>query len=176
MKKISIYLIAALSVVLAGCSSSVKYGYDKDTNFNAYKTYSWSINTQSNQLDETTITNAKKEVNRQLAVKGLTEVSSDPDFHIFINIDRVLVWDTDNSYPDLRYRYQSYKSRGALVWATQYEKGLISLDFVSAESQNVIWQGSIKKVIDAVQVGYKGEEYISEAVSKILVNYPPPLK
>jgi hypothetical protein len=175
MKKTLIYLIFVSAIALTGCSSAVKYSYDQNTDFKRYRTYSWSTVTQEKQPEETAVRNAKAAVNQQLAAKGLTEVSRDPDFYISLDIDRKLVWDKDNSYPDLRYRYQSYKSRGALVWSKQYEKELLALDFISAKSQKVIWHGSVKKNTDAIQTVDKEEKRIAESVSKILVNYPPSL-
>jgi len=173
MRSLTICLIVFSLIAVSGCSSGVKVGYNENTNFHVLKTYAWSQITPT-ELEDTTVSNAKAAVNRQLAAKGLKEVSANPDFYINLDIDRKLVWYKDNSWPELRYRYMPYTSRGALAWSKQYEKQLLTLNLVSAETQKVVWHGEVKKTLDPVQTDATEENQISDSVSKMLVNYPPP--
>jgi len=173
MKTLSIYVLAAIAILLAGCSSPVKIAYDENTNFEMYKTYAWTTDIEGVNVDEETIRNVKESVNLQLAAKGLTEVSRRPDFYISLDILEELVWDEDYSYPDLRYRYRSYKSRGGLIWTNRYEQIVLDLEFVSADTRSVIWKGSVKEVLDPVQFDDTEKEQIGEAVSNLLIDYPP---
>src|SRR3984957_6600479 len=76
-------ILASVGSVLLFASSSfaqqVKTDYDRNANFNQYKTYSWEkVQTQ----DQLWVDRIKEAVNTALAAKGLTPVESGGDVAI----------------------------------------------------------------------------------------------
>ena len=164
--------------LLVGCSAvyDISYDYNKYTDFIEMKTYAWmpaAGNSSINNLDTLRI---KGVVSAELKKKALTPSSDNPDFLIAEAIKTkdkidVVAWGYDCG-PRSRSRGLCWGHGG--VYVTQYEEGTIILDFVDPETMNVIWHGAAKSVVDDTMSTEERDKLITEAVKKILKNFPPP--
>ena len=173
--KLSRKFISLLFVCFTlNCSQiyGVSHDYDRNVNFINLKTYNWlpiPENANINSLDETRIKNA---ANIELQNKGLRLINNNPDFFIaehLVKKDRVNVTNWGYGYgPYGRY----WGTNEVTVY--QYEEGTLILDFVNAESKNLIWRGSAKADLDNAKTPEKRDMLIKASVKKILQNFPPP--
>lgn len=150
----------------------VSYDYDRSIDFINLKTYNWlpvPENAEINALDENRIKNS---VNIELQGKDLRMSADNPDFLIAEHLakkDRVNVTNWGYSYgPHARY----WGANEVTVY--QYEEGTLILDFVDAETKNLIWRGSAKADLGNAKTPEKRDVLIREAVKEILHNFPPP--
>jgi len=179
--------------LMTGCSSSinVNYDYDTTTNFGTYRTFDWA----PNPVDATKTTDAavatqnsgllsnriKSAVNLELAQKGLTQSSDNPDllavFHVGVQ-DKIQVTDWGYGYSN----YYWGASRGMYgggyggMDVYQYQEGRMIIDLVDSQTHNLIWRGTGEGVVGQTQKSPEElQARINDVVRQIMVNYPPPL-
>ena len=163
--------------LMIGCATvyDVKYDYDKLTDFEALKTYDWMDVPVDATLDTLTIERIKNAVDNELLAKGLKRSYDNPDFLIAEHTgskEKVQVNDWGYSYSSYgRYRGGYWGPRNVTTY--EYEEGWLILDFVDAESKNLIWRGTAKAEVQNVDTPEKSETLIKKAVEKILEKYPP---
>ncbi|MCP4260875.1 MAG: DUF4136 domain-containing protein [Planctomycetes bacterium] len=171
MKTLSIFLVLAYSVVLAGCSAiTVEYDYDTDADFTNLNSFDWLTTPEKAQENELIVKRVKNAVNNELAAKGFRKVSESPDLLIAIYIGRQLkrdYFDSGQSYS----QYSPYRTRGTIS-TYEYEEGTLTLDFVNAGTKELILRGTAKAVINPAITPEEREKRINEAVSKILEKFP----
>ena len=181
MKRIGI-LTALLAVsLIAGCGTSINVNYDFDVNadFEQYKTYDWvplpdtppgdaRRAQQSNTLLDKRI---KSQVNAALAEKGMSVRSDSPDmlaaYHVGVK-DKVQVTDWGYRYSD---HYWGWGGRDIDVY--NYEEGTLIIDFIDAQTKELVWRGAGSVALDSSTDPQKSEELIRKVVGKILSQYPP---
>jgi hypothetical protein len=170
-------LSCGLMVFAIGCSSvyNVQFDYDTKVDFSKLRTYDWLPIPETVETDMLTIKRIKNAVDHQMGTKGFRRTANNPDFHIAIHVGskekvRVTNWG---------YGYAPYRNYWAGYWGTggvdvyQYEEGSLILDFVDAQSNNLIWRGSVKAQIDRSTTPKSRDKLINEAVMKILKYFPP---
>ena len=178
MKKNQFTWLLMVLGLMIGCATvyDVKYDYDKQTDFAALKTYDWMEVPAEAGIDTLTIERIKKAVDAELMDKGLKRTSDDPDFLIAEHTgseEKVQVNDWGYGYGHHgRYWGGYWGPRNVTTYA--YEEGWLILDFVDAESKNLIWRGTAKAEIQNMDTPEKSEKLINTAVEKILKKYPPP--
>ena len=173
MKKLSISLVSCLLVAVMSCSSvyDVSYDYDKQTNFGGLKTYNWLPKPPEAEIDSLNLERIRNAVNAQLESRGLRISSENPDFLIATHAGQK----KQTIIIDRGYGSGPYWGAwgGGPVKTYSYEEGTLILDFVDAESKNLIWRGSARAALNPATTPEKKEKLISEAVEKILKNFPP---
>lgn len=182
MKKIfELPVLILLGMALAaGCATyTTQYDYDPEARFEELGTYNWLNPPGKGQaVDELTLKRIKASLERHLAQKGYSIVTSNPDFLIAIHggkEKKVNVVDWGYTYRgNEHYRY-GYAPREKQINVYQYETGTLILDFVDAASQELIWRGSVSKVIDPNPTPEKRDKVINEAVARVLEKFPPPV-
>ncbi|QRM89404.1 DUF4136 domain-containing protein [Lacinutrix sp. WUR7] len=164
-----------LFVVTTSCSSvRVATDYDKQANFNDFKTFAFYKTgidkAEINDLDKRRILRA---IETELLAKGFTK-SENPDLLVSIftkSREKVNVY--NNGYG--RYGY----GWGWSPWywnnyntVTTSTEGILYIDLIDASKKELVWQGQ--------GTGYlsqnKKEERIQEFVAKIMEKYPPGLQ
>ncbi|WP_055444553.1 DUF4136 domain-containing protein [Lacinutrix himadriensis] len=164
-----------LFVVATSCSSvRVATDYDKQANFNDFKTFAFYKTgidkAEINDLDKRRILRA---IETELLAKGFTK-SENPDLLVSIftkSREKVNVY--NNGYG--RYGY----GWGWSPWywnnyntVTTSTEGILYIDLIDASKKELVWQGQ--------GTGYlsqnKKEERIQEFVTKIMEKYPPGLQ
>jgi hypothetical protein len=176
-------LIATLGVaLLAGCSSyDIKYDYDVDSNFNAFKTYKWIPRqiseasgsarqaVQSNTLLDNRIRSA---VDTQMTAKGFTLTEDNPDVLVVYHVGLQNKVDVT----DWGYTYAGSYWGGGLgrsVDVYQYTEGTLIVDIVNTGSKQLAWRGSATGVVEPGASPEQQEARINDVVSRIFANYPP---
>ena len=171
MKILSIFLVFTSLAIFTGCSESiVELDYDTEADFTNLNTYDWFANSEIAQENELAAKRIKNAVNRELAAKGLTKVSENPDLLIAMCIGRQLkrdYFDSGHSYS----QYSPYRTRSPIS-TYEYEEGTLTLDFVNAKTKELILRGTAKAVINPAISPEEREKRINEAVSKILEKFP----
>jgi len=183
MKKIgmlSVYILFVLAFTTGCATYTTYYDYDPEVRFEELRNYDWLNPPDRGQTaNELTIKRVKASMIRQLAEKGYSLNTSNPDFLIAIHGGSEKKVDVVNWGYNYRgygsYRY-GYSNRVHLIDVYEYEEGTLILDFIDATSRELIWRGSVTKVIDPNATPEKREEVINEAVAKVLEKFPPPGK
>jgi hypothetical protein len=125
----------------------------------------------TSQLDEKAIRSVRKYTNEHLEVKGFTVTPAKCDFLIALHVEKQTKIDVDElGYSDFRYSARGTISKSRVYG---YEEGTLILDFVDSTRKTLIWRGSATSAIGPDATSEEREKRISEAVSKMLENFPP---
>ncbi|MDX1278966.1 DUF4136 domain-containing protein [Oceanihabitans sediminis] len=171
---LSITTLLLLLVITTSCSSvRVASDYDKQADFNNYKTFAFYKTgidkAEINDIDKRRILRA---IEAELTAKGFTK-SEKPDLLVSIftkSREEVNVY--NNGYGPYGYGWgwRPYYWNNSTV--TRNTEGVLYIDLIDASKKELVWQGQ--------GTGYlsqnKKEERIQEFVTKILEKYPPGAK
>jgi hypothetical protein len=169
-------ILIGLMAFVIGCSTiTVQYDYDKTVNFSGLKTYYWISVPVEGDISPLTVKRVRSAVDTRLQAKGYGLAADNPDVLIAMHFgkqQKVQVTDWGYTYsPHGRYRGGYWGPRRIDVY--QYEEGTLILDFVDSQSKELIWRGMATGEIDRYATPEKLDKKISEAVAKILKNFPP---
>lgn len=181
MKKLVTYLpILFLTLLLNSCSTvKVASDYDKDTEFNNYKTFAFFKpgidKAKISDLDKRRILKA---IETELLAKGLTK-SNNPDMLVSIftkSSQRVDVYNNSWGFNNWGWGGLNRWGWGAGNFGNNQvstsTQGILFVDLIDAKKKELIWQGSgtgylVTKNID------KKEARIKTFVSEMMTKYPP---
>ena len=183
MRHAQTLLASAVAVGITACSTvKVETEWDKATNFNGYRTYTWiallpgpeplSV-AQDPRIKETLL----KTVDSGLTAKGLGRVDPDqaPDLLVAVHAwaeRRLDVRSYGYGYAPSPYFGMNgmYPAAGGLD-VREYRDGTLLIDLVDAKTHTLIWRGT------ATGTFSPGAEpkTIAQAVEQTLAKYPPPL-
>ena len=164
-----------LLLILSSCSSVTVYSdYDKNVNFEPYKTYAFFKpgidKVEISDLDKRRILRA---IDTELQAKGFTK-SENPD--LLINIFTKSREQVDVNQFNAGWGYgwgwgwNPYMMYGGQTTVSTSTQGTLYIDFIDAKKKEMIWQGegigTLTKNVD------KKDEKIADFVSKILAQYP----
>lgn len=183
--KNTIHLITVLvaTVVLTSCSSvRVATDYDRETNFNNYKTFAFFKpgidKAEINDIDKRRILRA---IEANLIAKGYT-TSKTPDM-------LVSIFTKSNQRVDI---YNNAWGNGAWGWGgfgrwgwggigmgrsqvSTKTEGVLFIDLIDANKKELIWQGSGTGYLATKNIEKK-EARIKAFVSKMIAEFPPEKK
>ena len=161
-------LLTTLLFSLASCSTiDVQSDHDPSYDFSKLQTYNWVPNPNLKKENELFEKHFQKIMGDQLASKGMTLSESSPDFLIAYHGDVQRRVDINN----WGYRYPGWYG-GIDVY--QYNEGTIVVDFVDANSKEMIYRSTVKAEVGRGSMDFeKRQKRIDEAVTKILENFPP---
>ena len=190
--RLSILVVAAVSLGLSACATGFKATYDSDPahDFSGYQTYAWMsanpmivgpTNRMPNPLLEPKIMAA---IEDGLTVKGYRKVD-DPEAADFVlsftvgSREEIKV----NSYPAT---YSGYGYRGAWGWGgpyygvgmatetqvRQYQKGMLALDVFDVKEHRPVFHAVAEKSITDSD-REKLDETVQAAVNAVLQAFPP---
>jgi hypothetical protein len=182
MKRLFKTLALVLLVIAVSSCSSVRVAadYDKNANFNDYKTFAFFKKgidkAEISDLDKRRILRA---IEAELLVKGFTK-SENPDLLVSIfTKSRQKVNIYNNGYYGYGYGYGwhwspyywGYSNYNSVSVSTE---GTLYIDLIDANKKELVWQGMgtgyLTKNMD------KKIERIKEFVAKIMEKYPPGLQ
>lgn len=168
-----------LLVALSSCSSvRVAADYDRETNFDNYKTFAFFKpgidKAEINDIDKRRILRA---IEAELMAKGYTK-SENPDMLVSIftkSNQRVDVY--NNAWGNGAWGWGGY---GGWGWRTGWNnnqvststEGVLYIDLINADKKELIWQGSGTGNLEMRNIEKK-EARIKEFVSKMLTQFPP---
>jgi len=178
-------ITCSLLVIALGCAPiQIKVDYDKNINFDKYKSYSWipneqlgivDINFEKQVLDEL-ITNTANSVLQQ---KGFSIDRDKAKFLVsyFLVIDtKTDVYVVENYYSNIPYTTPATTSSTRdyqKLRENTYEQGILIIDIVDQQSKQRIWRGYAQSRIGIYKDPKKQEKRVITAVKKILSNFPP---
>jgi len=189
MKRLFKFLpLAFIAIVLTSCSSvRVASDYDKETEFNNYKTFAFFKpgidKAEISDLDKRRILKA---IESELMAKGMTK-SENPDM-------LVSIFTKSNQRVDI---YNNAWGAGAWGWGgfgrwgwgpgwgawgpgfgwggnnvSTRTEGILFVDFIDTQKKELIWQGSGTGYL-ATRNAEKKEARIKEFVTQMMTAYPP---
>ena len=183
LKRISLALLTV--VVLASCSSvKVLADYDKEADFNSYKTYAFYKTgidkAQISDLDKKRILRA---IETEMNAMGFVK-SQDPDILVSIFTREREQVDVYGGGPwGWGWGYGGYWGGywGPGYWGpgfyTPYVstrvEGSLYIDLIDAKNKQLVWQGKGVGNLNSTKKIEKKEQRIREFVSQILEEYPP---
>ncbi|MHC4912727.1 MAG: DUF4136 domain-containing protein [Planctomycetota bacterium] len=167
--------LTLLFVLITSCSTiTVTYDYDVEADFASLKTFDWWSVPAEPGADELAVKLARNAVNRQLQAKGFTRAAEYPDFFVALHGGKQTKLDiVDWGYSYGRHRPHGGYWHGRGIDAYEYQEGTLIVDFVDADTKELIWRGSARAVINPDRTPEQRSEKINEAVSKLLENFPP---
>ncbi len=149
----------------------VKYNFDPSVNFSKYHTYQW-VALPTNHPDQLIDRQIKEDINAQLAAKGLTPVTSNPDVQVGyqISVDHEQKWNAWGS--------GGVGFGGGFTTATEstISVGTLGIDFFDPTSKSVVWRGQGTKTLDPSGNAEKNMKRLQDAIAKILKHFPPEKK
>ncbi len=178
MKSTRVLILLNLMVVGLGCSTiSVSYDYDTKADFTSLKTFDFMpVPVQSN-INILNVKRIQDSVRNQLESKGYTQTPDNPDFQIAMHLskqEKRKIQTTDWGYTKTFGRRINWGDNldSGRINVYEYEEGTLILDFVDAQSKELIWRGVATAEVLHYTNPEKREKRINEAVQKILNNFP----
>ncbi len=181
-----------LVAVLGGCATmEISHDYDPAASFSDLKSYDWMPGPQQKtgdpRIDDNSLlaTRVRDAVETQLAAKGFTKGTvSSADFlvgyHATLNeATNVMVLNNYYGYGpgwgwSYHNRHRPYGWSGAPeTYVYTYDQGTLILDVVAPDTRKLIWRGSATDEVSLSASGEAKEKKITQAVAKILENFPP---
>ncbi len=162
-----------IMMMLTSCSSvSVAVDYDREVNFDNYKTYAF----YKPGIDEVEISDLDKRrilraIDRELSAKGMVK-SENPD--VLVNI-----------FTEAEENINIYQNNFGWGWGpgwgwgwgmpmtnvSRNVEGSLFIDLIDKNKNQLVWQGLGKGIL-SIDMDQK-EERINEIVMKIMAKYPP---
>jgi len=160
-------LFAALVAASAATALAQKVNTDSDPSapFSSYRTYAWTVGTPSpNPLGDQRIHDA---VDRQLAAKGLTKRSDNPDLvvatHVLTHEEKQLIANG--------FGYGWYGGGfGTTVTEQTYVQGTLVVDLYDAKTKKMVWRGTGTDT--ASDKADKNTKKVNKALAKMFERYP----
>jgi len=175
-------------VLLAGTGTAfaqdVRFNFDQQANFAAFKTYKWVAIKGATPLSELVDRQIKAAVDAELATKGLTKSESDTA-DLFIGYQAGVGQEKEYTSFDSGWGYgPGYRGGwyggggGGITTGTTSTIyiGQLALDMYATSPKALVWRGAASKTLDPKAKPEKQEKNLKKAVTKLLKNYPPKVK
>ncbi len=181
MKKMKILALPVLVLLFFSSCTSVRVlsDYDKEANFNGYKSYAF----YKTGIDKAHISDLDKKrilkaIDAEMSSRGMTK-SQNPDILISIFTKEREQVDVYNNYWGGRYGWgwspwywgPGYYGNGTTV--STRTQGSLYIDLIDAKNKELVWQGKGIGTLSSTKNIAKKEERIREFVTEILQQYPP---
>lgn len=189
MKKIKILLVPALILVFMSSCTSVRVlaDYDKEANFNNFKTYAFYKTgidkAEISDLDKKRILHA---IDAEMGARGFVK-SNDPDILVSIFTKEREQVDVYNNFGwgwgagwGWGWGWSPWAwgpGWGGLGWGgsnvSTRTEGSLYIDLIDARNKQLVWQGRGVGSLNNIRNIDKKEKRIKEFVNEILQAYPP---
>lgn len=175
MKLMAAAIAVGLLVPAIAFAQKTSFDFDKNTDFTKYKTYSLKDGTPvGDALIDKRIIDA---IHLELAAKGLTRNDAAPDLAVVYHVAFDKKQDIQTFSTGIGYGPYGYGWGGG--WGTtdvrviEILMGTLVIDFADANRKEIVFRGIGVKEVNVQAKPEKRDKSISEAVKKILKNYPP---
>ena len=164
MKALNAVLIIGLMAFTMSCVATVKipkdvtYDYNVNVDLTALKTYNLRRVPSTVGIEHLMLERIKTAINSELESKNLQRTSNNPDFLVVIHGVRSKIFTTAWRGPD-----------ADLI----VEKGKLILKFVDPKTNQVIWWGETRAILDPDMNPEHETEMANEVVQRILQKFPP---
>jgi hypothetical protein len=186
MKRIAIpVLVLFLLGARAAVAQDVRYDFDKDKDFAAFKTYKWVPIKGADTPDDLTAKRIVAAVDAGLATKGLTRTDADTA-DLYIGYQTAVGTEKQYTSYNTGWDYgpgwgRGWYGYGGMSTGTTYGStstvyiGQLDLSMYDSTHKQLVWRGSASKTLDPKAKPDKKQKNINKAVEKLLKNYPPKL-
>jgi hypothetical protein len=163
---LSVAMMMLASVV--SVAQQVKTDYDRNVNFNQFKTYSWSnVKTK----DPLQVDRIKSAVNSSLTAKGLTQVDSGGDLSI-VAMEITRNQQTLNTFYDGGLGGWRWGGFGNATTTTEtYKVGTLVVDLFDTQSKELVFRGSSSDTLSSNSD--KNIKTLNKGVDKMFKHFPP---
>lgn len=170
------FKIITILLLITSCAPiRVSYDFDRNTDFNNYKTYNYysDMNTGLGELDSKRLLNA---IDMKMTAKGFS-ISDSPDF--FIDIKSSEYREAQRSTVGVGLGGGGGNVGGGIsvgipVGQSNMNRQII-IDFVDENKKQLFWQAVSESSFNSNAIPGEREERLNAIVEKILVAYPPKL-
>jgi len=170
-------------LALAACSTvEVNSDWDPGARLDGLHTWAWQSQTPTvtgnARLDDPLVhERIQGAVEKSLAAKGFSKsLSGKPDFWVAYHIALQQKLDAHTIYTGYGPYRGWYGVGGAQTVVDTYDVGTLLIDFISPDSNNVIWRGSGQSRIQELKTPEERQARIQDAVDRILRQFPPQKK
>ena len=185
MRKSVVLVTALLLSATAVLAQDVRYNFAQGEDFSKYKTYKWVDAKGADHADALTQNQIIAAIDAQLATKGLQKTDSDTA-DLYLDIQTAVGTEKQFTSYNSGWGYgpgwgggwygggmSSTMTTGST--STIYV-GQLGLDMYDSAKKELVWRGTASKTIDPKAKPEKQQKNITKAVTKLLKNYPPPVK
>jgi hypothetical protein len=170
MKIRDLFVSTAMFIFLTTAlfAQHVKTDYDRNVNFDQYKTYSWE---KVKTKDPLWVDRIKSAVDQDLAAKGWTQVPSDGNISL-IAIGATKNEQTLNTFYDGfggGWRWGGFGD--ATTTTDNYQVGTLVLDMFDTQTKKLVWRGSASDTLS--DKADKNIKNLNKGVQKMLQHFPP---
>lgn len=177
-------LAPAALALLAACSSySVRYDYDPGAAFQGYRTWGWyaeSRRAQGRKSEESPLTDRKVRtaVERQLAAQGFRmEAKADADFLVaYYPVYQTRRVRTGVMIGGAGWRRPWGYAVGPRFATTQvhaWREGTLVLEVIDNRSHQLVWQAAAEGALTRMDDPVEAQAQIDKAVADLLGRFPP---
>ena len=163
-------LISCCGVVLA---QDVRYNFAQGTDFSQYKSYKW-IDLENNEaFDRIVDQNIRRAVDSQLSARGLTE-SADGEADLLVAYQAAVM--REKQIDPRRASGGRPGFGGASATTSNIRIATLVLDLYDPAAKQLAWRGYATKTLKLSEDPEKNRRSLEQSVSKLLRNFPPPVK
>jgi hypothetical protein len=170
-KAIMLSIVTVMLMTIPSVAQQVKTDYDRNANFNQYKTYSWSsVKTK----DPLLVDRIKSAVDATLAAKGLTQVESGGNLSITA-MEITKNQQTLNTFYDGGFGGWRWGGFGDATTTTEtYKVGTLVVDMFDTQSKALVFRGSSSDTLS--NKSDKNIKNLNKGVDKMFKHFPPEAK
>jgi hypothetical protein len=179
----SFHLVPAALLLLSACATySVKYDFDPGANFRAYRTFEWYASSkrargQSSGSSPLMDRRVQAAVEQQLKAKGYAAATAEPDFLVtYYPVYRDRRYRTTTTVGvggGFRYHRFGYGVGTRFSEVHHYTEGTIVVEIVDGKSNQLVWQGAAVGALTNLDNPEDAQEQVARAVADMLEKFPP---
>ncbi|NJB72872.1 hypothetical protein GGR42_003370 [Saonia flava] len=181
MKKFKALVLPMMAILFLGSCVSVRVAsdYDREADFNSYKTYAfYKTGIDKAQISDLDKKRILKAIDAEMSSRGFIK-SENPDILVSIFTKEKERVDIYNNFWGGRYGW----GWNPYYWGPNYygnnvstrTEGSLYIDLIDTKNKELVWQGKGVGTLSNSRNIEKKEERIREFVSQILQKYPPEL-
>ncbi|MEK6336312.1 MAG: DUF4136 domain-containing protein [Acidobacteriota bacterium] len=175
--RMKFYLVLILTVLISATAyaQKVSVDYEKNTDFSAYKTYSWAEGTPAkNPLGHQRIIAG---IDAQLAAKGWQKVNGDSDVVVIYSAattTKTQINTFASGGPWGGYRWGRWGGGYGGTSTTTVQEipiGQLIVDMADVKNKSFIWRGTASDTLS--DKPEKNQKKLDKALAKMFKNFPP---
>jgi hypothetical protein len=173
LMKMGIYTLA-VALPVAALAQKVRVGYDKGTDFQKFRSYTWAAPTMP-ATRPLLYASVVGWVDQQLKAKGLTRTEKDGDLTLIpaggmeFGLNQAVNTPILPTYDPTTWIGSTGPSN---LMAPYVPEGTLMLTLVDRVSNKAVWTGSVTEKLD-IENKEKSLERVDKAITKLLKQFPP---
>ncbi len=186
MKRLPLFLLTAIAILLSACASgpTIKSDFDGSVDFSQFQTYGFFSPLSIEGPNYSTIYGSvfREAISREMEARGYTR-SDSPDLLINVSArleDKTKVTTTSDPFPTpgyYGYRRGFYDpwmgyGYGTTTHVSQYTEGTVNIDVVDAQAKKMIFEGVGIGRLRENRSNEEVRQAIRDGVAKMFEGYP----